>query len=289
MSYNEKTSYLSLPLPHPRNTLREDCPRLRESLQQLDAHARTTDEALAARLEQATAADEAIATLQTRATSSEKEQADQGKDLERHADRLAALERRSLSATCETAGDVAAKSVILEGYSHYAGASLILSLAETNTAEAPTLSINGGDALPILWGGDAPEPGTLSAATPWLLTCDGAAWQVTATPRHDRNREEEAAAYTSAGTADETRYLLADGTDLADIFARLDSIQLTSAGAGSFVSDVALDIEGKEIVLKKTKATPGFCSYCAHCSHCGYCTYCKYCSYCTSSQCTCHC
>ena len=46
MAYNETTSYLSLPLPHPRNTLREDCPRIRESLQELDDFAKETNESL---------------------------------------------------------------------------------------------------------------------------------------------------------------------------------------------------------------------------------------------------
>ena len=46
MAYNETTSYLSLPLPHPRNTLREDCPRIRENLQGLDDFAKKTNESL---------------------------------------------------------------------------------------------------------------------------------------------------------------------------------------------------------------------------------------------------
>ena len=46
MAYDEKTPHLSLPLPHPRNTLREDCPRIRESLQELDDFAKETNESL---------------------------------------------------------------------------------------------------------------------------------------------------------------------------------------------------------------------------------------------------
>ena len=45
MAYDEKTPHLSLPLPHPRNTLREDCPRIRESLQALDRFAENSDAA----------------------------------------------------------------------------------------------------------------------------------------------------------------------------------------------------------------------------------------------------
>ena len=48
MAYDEKTPHLSLPLPHPRNTLREDCPRIRESLQALDRFAEKSDAAVAA-------------------------------------------------------------------------------------------------------------------------------------------------------------------------------------------------------------------------------------------------
>ena len=46
MAYDEKTPHLSLPLPHPRNTLREDCPRIRESLQALDLFAEKSDAAV---------------------------------------------------------------------------------------------------------------------------------------------------------------------------------------------------------------------------------------------------
>ena len=48
MAYDETTPHLSLPLPHPRNTLREDCPRIRKSLQALDRFAEKSDAAVAA-------------------------------------------------------------------------------------------------------------------------------------------------------------------------------------------------------------------------------------------------
>lgn len=38
-----KTDYLALPLPSPKNDLREDCPRLKEALVIVDAHAKTQD------------------------------------------------------------------------------------------------------------------------------------------------------------------------------------------------------------------------------------------------------
>lgn len=43
---DQKTAHLRLPLPHQDNSLDEDLPRVRSSLQELDAHARTTDAAL---------------------------------------------------------------------------------------------------------------------------------------------------------------------------------------------------------------------------------------------------
>ena len=43
---DEKTTYLKLPLPHPDNLLEDDVLRLRETLQGLDANAKTQDDAL---------------------------------------------------------------------------------------------------------------------------------------------------------------------------------------------------------------------------------------------------
>ena len=45
---DEKTTYLKLPLPHPDNLLEDDVLRLRETLQGLDAEAKTQDDALKA-------------------------------------------------------------------------------------------------------------------------------------------------------------------------------------------------------------------------------------------------
>ena len=45
---DEKTSYLKPPLPHPDNLLEDDVLRLRETLQGLDANAKTQDDALKA-------------------------------------------------------------------------------------------------------------------------------------------------------------------------------------------------------------------------------------------------
>ncbi len=63
MVMNPRTAYLNLPLPHEKNDLREDLPRLIAQANGFAAHAKTTDTALAARLAQAEAADVAIATF----------------------------------------------------------------------------------------------------------------------------------------------------------------------------------------------------------------------------------
>ena len=56
---DKKTDHLGLPLPDEKNMLEDDCPRLRQSLQKLDAHAKTADEAIAALQERATATEQA--------------------------------------------------------------------------------------------------------------------------------------------------------------------------------------------------------------------------------------
>lgn len=92
MVMDPRTAYLNLPLPHEKNDLREDLPRLIAQANGFDAHAKTTDTALAARLEQANAADDAIAALEARATATEQAQgvtaatvAEQGQTLLAHA------------------------------------------------------------------------------------------------------------------------------------------------------------------------------------------------------------
>lgn len=94
MAYDEKTPHLSLPLPHPRNTLREDCPRIRESLQALDRFAEKSDAAVAALAEADTTLANAMQSQGkdlAEAISQEEQarsQADSG-----HDDAIAALER----------------------------------------------------------------------------------------------------------------------------------------------------------------------------------------------------
>lgn len=73
---DKKSDYLALPLPNEQNMLEDDCPRIRQAFQALDAHARTTDTALAESLEQANAADAAVAALGDRVTALESGKAD---------------------------------------------------------------------------------------------------------------------------------------------------------------------------------------------------------------------
>ncbi len=95
-------------------------------------------------------------------------------------------------------------------------------------------------------------------------------------------RNDTAASYTSAGTGSSaTGFKLADGSDIAEIFGKLDNVENAASGTGSFVSDVSLAVNGKVVQLNKKMATPGHCSYCSYCSHCSHC------SYCSSSNCAC--
>lgn len=107
MAYDEKTTFLGLPLPHPRNTLREDCPRIRESLQGLDGFAKKTDASLSRLLETDTALAKAVQDQGedlTEAISRESEarsQADSG-----HDDAIAALERELANLRDERLSDI---------------------------------------------------------------------------------------------------------------------------------------------------------------------------------------
>lgn len=101
------------------------------------------------------------------------------------------------------------------------------------------------------------------------------------TALEERNWGTEDSFTSSNGTATETGYLLADGTDLADIFLNSSDVIMKSTGTGGFVTDVSLDtsVEGK-VTFTKTKGAVSYCSYCSYCSVTGYCSYCTHCSYC---------
>lgn len=107
---DKKSEYLALPLPNEQNMLEDDCPRIRRAFQTLDAHAQTTDVALAESLAQANAADEAITALQGRATATEQAQAVMDGLLTEQAQTLLALEEQKANAeaVAETLTELAA-------------------------------------------------------------------------------------------------------------------------------------------------------------------------------------
>ncbi|MDE7065720.1 MAG: hypothetical protein K2O70_09685 [Desulfovibrionaceae bacterium] len=96
----------------------------------------------------------------------------------------------------------------------------------------------------------------------------------------DPDRDDRSGSYTSAGSPEATGFKLADDTDIAEIFGKLDDVENATTGGGSFVTDVALSVNGKNVRLTRNMGTPGHCSYCTYCNHCSHCSYCKYCSYC---------
>lgn len=72
--YNKTTSHLGLPLPHEQNDLEDDVLRIIAAFKAVDAFAQATDATLAARLAQATSADDLITGLLLRATATEQAQ-----------------------------------------------------------------------------------------------------------------------------------------------------------------------------------------------------------------------
>lgn len=89
-------------------------------------------------------------------------------------------------AVCDSAGDVAVKSVVLGTFLLRAGAGLHLLFANVNTAENIQLSINGGPGKPILFDGVAPEVGDLAKGQIYSLMYSGTAWQILAGMARDR-------------------------------------------------------------------------------------------------------
>ena len=146
------SEYLALPLPNEQNMLEDDCPRIVQSFKKLDAHAKATDTALAARLAQADAADEAIAVLQQRATATETAQGVT-------AEAIAALQERATAT--ETAHGVTAATVAGQGQTLLAHAALLAATDSAGHAKADgtTISAAADGTLSVLsaplWQGRA--------------------------------------------------------------------------------------------------------------------------------------
>lgn len=191
--YNKTTSHLGLLLPHEQNELEDDVLRIIAAFRQIDDFAKATDAALAARLEQAVAADDTLATLLLRSSAAEQAQGvldavqtGHGQTLLAHAAQITALQQRSFFGVCDTAGDEAAKHLSLPGFALAPGVTLDIIFETVNAAEDITLAVNEGEAVPVLVSGVAPEPGNLAKGQIYTLKFSGSAWQIMAGMAEDR-------------------------------------------------------------------------------------------------------
>lgn len=87
--------------------------------------------------------------------------------------------------------------------------------------------------------------------------------------------------FTSGGeSAAATGFKLIDQTDLGTLFGKLDDVENVTSGSGTYVTGVALAVNGKNVRLTQAKGGPVYCGYCT------YCVYCSHCVYCTTSNCS---
>lgn len=250
---NKNTKNLGLPLPHIDNMLEGDVHRIVASFELLDAEAARQNRALEelyANKADATDMQNVAAALNGKADAEDTRIALEGK------------------------ADAAAINTELAGKADKSALTAIDASLAAHSKAAATVKVSGH----IQLASDAEATSgtvTTKAITPKQLK---AARDAGASP----TREDAAVSYTSAGTGSEaTGFKLADGTDIAALFGKLDSVEQEQTGTGSFVSDVSLAVNGKVVQLNKKMATPGHCSYCSYCSHCSHC------SYCSSSNCAC--
>jgi hypothetical protein len=236
---NDRTPYLNLPLPNQANELQEDLPRLRESLNVLDAKARAADQQIPAAATQAevnTGSDSAkFVTPNTLKNTTFNASRISGGVLDISLIPDAALEDNLANAT----GTLA----IANG-----------GTGATTAAEArDALGLgNTTGALPIANGGTGATT-VADAATALGL---GTASDVT----HKSVK--------TAGTTTATGFILADGSDLAALFGKLNTASNATSGSGAFVKNVALSVSGKDVILTKTLGAATYCSYCNYCSYC---------------------
>ena len=83
-------------------------------------------------------------------------------------------------ALCESAAEEPVKTLEIEGLDLVPGSKVYLRFSEVNTAVNPKISINGGNAEPLLWEGVAPEVGDLAAGQVYEVIYTGSAWQIMA-------------------------------------------------------------------------------------------------------------
>jgi hypothetical protein len=82
----------------------------------------------------------------------------------------------------------------------------------------------------------------------------------------------------SGGGAASTGFQIADGTDLATLFGKLEGASNavhSSYPANTFLYRAQLGVSGKNVVLTRYYRAAVYCSYCTYCGYCSYCTYCS--------------
>lgn len=90
---------------------------------------------------------------------------------------VAEIEQYSNYAVCETAGDAAAKTVEVAGFTLGTGKNVVVKFENANTAASPTLNVSGTGAKPITFQGSAIRAEYLRAGGIYQLVYDGTNWE----------------------------------------------------------------------------------------------------------------
>ena len=90
---------------------------------------------------------------------------------------VAEIEQYGNYAVCETAGEMAEKTVEVTGFTLNAGKSVMVQFEQANTASSPTLTVSDTGAKPITFGGAAIRPEYLRAGGLYVMTYDGEHWE----------------------------------------------------------------------------------------------------------------
>lgn len=250
---DNKTPHLNLPLPDEENLLEEDVVRLQDALTGLDAYAKKTNIALAAKAD-AAAVD---ASLAKKADAAAVNTA-----LETKADAASTSAALALKAV-KTDTDAALSTHA--GTKSSTTVAAHLQLATDAEATAGTVTTKGVTPKQMKTATDAVTTAVTSAVT-------------------NASRADKAASYTSGGSsATATGFKLLSGDDIGALFGKVDTITVATSGSGAYVSNVAVTVSGKAATVTQTKVAATYCGYCTYCSHCAYCTHCTYC------HCNCNC
>lgn len=233
---DQKTAYLELPLPHHDNTIDEDCPRLRGALTQIDGHAEQTDQALHQHDAALSTLSEQNALIGRRQDSLERQTEQNKEDIAANVPRPSTPDKLGMVRIGEGV-DVTEEGVI--------------------SVEIPEVPLAGPERAGLV----RPDRDTISLDEAGNISAD----------HLPPTRDDTANSYQSSGTATATGFKLADSTDLATIFGKLDVSENLSSGSGAFLKDAALSVDGKTVKLSRTYGQATYCAYCSYCTYCRYC------------------